>query len=251
MKCVQGKAVVNSISLKEGEEKFLHQAALVRRYGAAVVVMAFDERGQADTLERRKEICVRAYKLLTRTGRLSAAGHHFRPERADRRHRVGGAQQLRGGFHRGDALDQAEPAAARKSAAASATFPFPSAATTPCARRCTRRFSITPSRPGWTWGLSTPGMLGIYEEIPKDLLELVEDVLLNRRPDATERLVKFAETVKKKDKAEARRGRMAQRHGRTAARTRAGQGHCRFHRSRHRGSPPEARPAACWSSKGR
>ena len=77
MKCVQGKAVVNSISLKEGEEKFIQQARLVRRYGAAVVVMAFDERGQADTLERRQEICARAYKILTEAGRLSAAGHHF------------------------------------------------------------------------------------------------------------------------------------------------------------------------------
>ena len=77
LKCVQGKAVVNSISLKEGEEKFLQQARLVRRYGAAVVVMAFDEAGQADTLERRKEICAPRLQNFDRAGRLSAGGHHF------------------------------------------------------------------------------------------------------------------------------------------------------------------------------
>ena len=77
LKCLQGKGIVNSISLKEGEEKFLHQAKLVRRYGAAVVVMAFDERGQADSFERRIAVCQRAYDLLVREGRLPAAGHHF------------------------------------------------------------------------------------------------------------------------------------------------------------------------------
>ncbi len=104
---------------------------------------------------------------------------------------------------------------------------------------------------GLDMGIVNAGMLGIYEEIPKDLLELVEDVLLNRRPDATERLVKFAETVKKKDKARSRRGRMAQRHRRTAARTRPGQGHRRFHRGRHRGGAAENRPPAGASSKAR
>ena len=94
LKCVQGKAVVNSISLKEGEEKFLQQARLVRQYGAAVVVMAFDERGQADNLERRKEICGRAHKLLTEKAGFPAAGHHLRSQRPHRRHRHGGAQQL-------------------------------------------------------------------------------------------------------------------------------------------------------------
>ncbi len=77
LKCVQGKAVVNSISLKEGEEKFVQQAGLIRRYGAAVVVMAFDERGQADTLERRQDICARCLQDPDRTGRFPARGHHF------------------------------------------------------------------------------------------------------------------------------------------------------------------------------
>ena len=202
LKCLQGKGIVNSISLKEGEEKFLHQAQLVRRYGAAVVVMAFDERGQADTFERQDRSLQARLRFARRKGRLPAAGHHFRSERPDRRHRHGGAQQLRRGFHPRDAAGSRKTCRTPRSAAASATFRFRSAATTPCARRCTARFFITPSRPDWTWASSTPGMLAVYEEIPKDLLELVEDVLLNRRPDATERLIKFAESVKQKGKAE-------------------------------------------------
>ena len=97
---------------------------------------------------------------------------------------------------------KAEPAARARSAAASATFRFRSAATTSCAKRCTRRFLYHAIKAGLDMGIVNAGMLEVYEEIPKDLLELVEDVLLNRRPDATERLVKFAESVKQKDKAE-------------------------------------------------
>ena len=96
LKCIQGKAVVNSISLKEGEEKFKEQARLIRRYGAAVIVMAFDEQGQADTLARRIEICERAYRRSDPGSWLSASGHHLRPEHSDRRYGNGGAQQLRG-----------------------------------------------------------------------------------------------------------------------------------------------------------
>ena len=108
LKCVQGKAVVNSISLKEGEAEFLEQAALVRRYGAAVVVMAFDEQGQADTTERKVAICERAYKLLDRAGRLPTRGHHLRPEHPRDRDRHRGAQRLREELHRGDARDQGD-----------------------------------------------------------------------------------------------------------------------------------------------
>ena len=93
LKCLQGKGVVNSISLKEGEEAFLEQARIVRRYGAGVVVMAFDEQGQADTVERKVAICERAYRLLVERGRLPARGHHLRPERARRRDRDRGAQR--------------------------------------------------------------------------------------------------------------------------------------------------------------
>ena len=111
LKCVQGKAIVNSISLKEGEEAFLEQARKVRRYGAAVVVMAFDEQGQADTVERKVAICERAYRLLTERVRLSARGHHLRPEHLRGRDRHRGAQRLRRWLHRGDAPDQGDAAA--------------------------------------------------------------------------------------------------------------------------------------------
>ena len=104
LKCVQGKSIVNSISLKEGEEVFLQRARTVRQYGAAMVVMAFDEDGQADTLERRMEICQRSYDLLMSID-FPAHGHHFRPQHPHRRHRHGGAPQLRHRLHRGGALD--------------------------------------------------------------------------------------------------------------------------------------------------
>ena len=103
LKCVQGKPIVNSISMKEGEEKFIEQAKLVRRYGAAVVVMAFDEKGQADTRERKVEICARAYDILTEKVGFPPAGHHFRSEYFRRRDRHRRAQQLRRRFHRGHA----------------------------------------------------------------------------------------------------------------------------------------------------
>ena len=111
LKCVQGKGVVNSISLKEGEEEFVRQATLVRRYGAAVIVMAFDEQGQADTVERKVEICTPLLPDPDRAGRLPARGHHLRPEHLRHRHRHRGARRLRGGLHRGHPADQGDPAA--------------------------------------------------------------------------------------------------------------------------------------------
>ena len=111
LKCLQGKPVVNSISMKEGEDAFIEHAKIVRRYGAAVVVMAFDEKGQADTFERKTAICKRAYDILDEQGRLPARGHHLRSEHLRHRHRHGGAQRLRRRLHRGGALDQGEPAA--------------------------------------------------------------------------------------------------------------------------------------------
>ena len=110
LKCVQGKAIVNSISMKEGEEAFREQAAKVRRYGAAVVVMAFDEKGQADTLRAQDRDLRARLPDPHRGGRLPARGHHLRPQHLRRRDRDRGAQQLRRRLHRGDALDQAEPA---------------------------------------------------------------------------------------------------------------------------------------------
>ena len=110
LKCVQGKPIVNSISMKEGEEEFLRQARLVRAYGAAVVVMAFDEQGQADTLERKVSICTRAYKLLTEKAGLSPRGHRLRSQHLRRRDRHRGAQRLWRRLHRGDAADPRDPA---------------------------------------------------------------------------------------------------------------------------------------------
>ncbi len=111
LKCVQGKPVVNSISMKEGEAQFLHQAKLVRRYGAAAIVMAFDEKGQADTFERKVGDLPARVRAAHAPGRLSRRGHHLRPEHLRDRDRHRGAQQLRGRLHQRDALDQAAPAA--------------------------------------------------------------------------------------------------------------------------------------------
>ena len=110
LKCVQGKPIVNSISMKEGEEPFIEHARKVRRYGAAVVVMAFDEKGQADSRQRKVEICSRAYDILVEQGRLPGRGHHLRSQHLRRRHRHRGAQQLRRRLHRGDARDQGSAA---------------------------------------------------------------------------------------------------------------------------------------------
>ena len=193
LQCLQGKGIVNSISMKEGEAAFLEQARLVRRYGAAVVVMAFDEQGQADTCERKVAICERAYRLLTRAGRLPARGHHFRPEHLRHRHRHRRAQQLRGRFHRGDAADQAAPAARQDQRRRQQRVVL-----LPRQRAGARGHPLgvpVPRHPGraWTWASSTPASLACTTTVDPDLRERVEDVVLNRRPDATERLLETAE----------------------------------------------------------
>jgi 5-methyltetrahydrofolate--homocysteine methyltransferase len=201
LKCVQGKSVVNSISLKEGEEKFLTQAALVRRYGAAVVVMAFDEQGQADSLERRKEICGRTYKLLTEKAGFPPEDIIFDPNVLT----VGTGLEE----HNNYAVDFIEatrwikqnlPRAKVSGGISNISFSF--RGNNVVREAMHTAFLYHAIKAGLDMGIVNAGMLGIYEEIPKDLLELVEDVLLNRRPDATERLVKFAESVKKKEKTE-------------------------------------------------
>ncbi len=201
LKCVQGKPVVNSISLKEGEEKFLQQAKLVRRYGAAVVVMAFDEEGQADNLERRKVICTRSYKLLTEKAGFPPEDIIFDPNVLT----VGTGLEE----HNNYAVDFIEstrwikqnlPGAKVSGGISNVSFSF--RGNNVVREAMHSAFLFHAIKAGLDMGIVNAGMLGIYEEIPKDLLELVEDVLLNRRPDATERLIKFAETVKKKDKAE-------------------------------------------------
>ena len=215
LKCVQGKAVVNSISLKEGEEKFVQQATLVRRYGAAVVVMAFDEKGQADSLERRKEICARCYKILTERVGFPPEDIIFDPNILT----VGTGLEE----HNNYALDFIEatrwikqnlPRAKVSGGISNISFSF--RGNNAVREAMHAAFLYHAIQAGLDMGIVNAGMLGIYGEIPKDLLELVEDVLLNRRPDSTERLVKFADSVKQKDKAgvvedEWRKGTVEQR----------------------------------------
>ena len=167
LKCVQGKGIVNSISLKDGEEEFLRRARLVRRYGAAVVVMAFDEQGQAVEIAEKVRICQRAFKLLTEAGRLSARRHHFRPEHPHRRHRDGGAQQLRDQLHRGDAADQAGvPRLQNQRRREQHQLLVPRQRHRPRGD-AHARFSTTPSGPAWTWGSSMPASSPCTRRFPR------------------------------------------------------------------------------------
>jgi 5-methyltetrahydrofolate--homocysteine methyltransferase len=201
LKCLQGKGIVNSISLKEGEEKFLHQGKLVRQYGAAVVVMAFDERGQADSYERRTEVCKRAYDLLVQQVGLPPQDIIFDPNVLT----VGTGMEE----HANYAVDfiratkwikENLPHAKVSGGISNVSFSFRGNNVVREAMHSAFLYHAINS--GLDMGIVNAGQLAVYDEVPKDLLELVEDVLLNRRPDATERLIKFAESIKKKDKVE-------------------------------------------------
>ena len=193
LKCLQGKGIVNSISLKEGEEKFRQNARTVSKYGAAVVVMAFDEQGQAATYDDKIRICERAYRILVDEVGLPARGHHLRSEHPHRRHRHGGAQQLRRRLHRRHALDQEEPAARQGERRRLATSRSASAATIKVREAMHSAFLYHAIRPAWTWASSTPACSRSTRRSSPSCKVLVEDVLLNRRPDATERLVDFGD----------------------------------------------------------
>ena len=195
LKCVQGKSVVNSISLKGGEAEFLRQAKLVRRYGAAVIVMAFDEKGQADTYERRIEICQRSYQLLRDEISFPAEDIIFDPNIFPV---ATGIEE-----HRKNALDffQATkwikdnlPGAKVSGGVSNVSFSFRGNQLVREAMHAA--FLYHGIQNGMDMGIVNPTMLEVYEEVPKDLLERVEDVLLDRRADATERLLDFAESVK-------------------------------------------------------
>ena len=156
LKCVQGKAVVNSISLKEGEEAFIRHAETVRRYGAAVVVMAFDENGQADTLEKKQKIAARAYDILVNRVGFPPQDIIFDPNIFAVATGMEEHNDYGVAFIEATRWIRAEPAACRMSPAASPICRSRSAATKRCARRCMRCSSITPSRPAWIWASSMP-----------------------------------------------------------------------------------------------
>ena len=198
LKCVQGKSIVNSISLKEGPEVFLQRARTVRQYGAAMVVMAFDEDGQADTLERRQEICQRSYDLLM--------GIDFPPTDIifDPNILIVGTGMEE---HRNYAIDFIEavrwikatlPGALTSGGVSNISFSFRGNEVVREAMHAA--FLYHAIRAGLDMGIVNPNQLAVYDEVPKGLLDLVEDVLLNRRADATERLLEFADTVQQKGK---------------------------------------------------
>jgi 5-methyltetrahydrofolate--homocysteine methyltransferase len=195
LKITQGKSVVNSISLKEGEAAFIHHANLVKRYGAAVIVMAFDEAGQADNYERRIEICKRSYDILVDKVKFPAEDIIFDPN----------IFPVATGMdeHKLNALDffratkwirENLPFAHVSGGVSNVSFSF--RGNDKVREAMHSAFLYHAIQNGMTMGIVNPEMLEVYDEIPKDLLEHVEDVLLNRRDDATERLLDFAESFK-------------------------------------------------------
>ena len=194
LKTVQGKCVVNSISLKEGEEEFVSHAKLIKRYGAAVIVMAFDEIGQADNLDRRIEICKRSYDILVSKVKFNPQDIIFDPNIFPV---ATGMEE-----HKKNALDfflatkwirTNLPYASVSGGVSNVSFSFRGNNTVREAMHSA--FLYHAINHGMNMGIVNPNMLEIYDEIPKDLLEHVEDVLLDRRDDATERLLDFAESV--------------------------------------------------------
>ncbi len=199
LKCVQGKGVVNSISLKAGEEEFLRQARLVRHYGAAVIVMAFDEKGQADTVERKTAICARAYRLLTKEAGFPPNDIIFDPNILTIATGIEEHNNYAVAFIEATRWIKANLPGARVSGGVSnISFSFRGNNTVREAMHSA--FLYHAIRAGLDMGIVNAGQLAVYEEIAPDLRELVEDVLFNRRPDSTERLVGFAEKVKSKGK---------------------------------------------------
>ena len=195
LKCIQGKGVVNSISLKEGEENFLKQAREIRKYGAAAVVMAFDEEGQATLLEHKVEVCSRAFKLLTETVGFAPHDIIFDPNILTVATGMEEHNDYAVAFI--EAVKQIKercPGALVSGGISNISFSF--RGNNPVREAMHSAFLYHAIHAGLDMAIVNAGMLSVYEEIPKDLLELVEDVLLNRRKDATERLIDFAESYK-------------------------------------------------------
>jgi 5-methyltetrahydrofolate--homocysteine methyltransferase len=201
LKCLQGKGIVNSISLKEGEEVFKERAKKILQYGAAVIVMAFDEQGQADSLERRTGICRRAYKILTEEIGFPPEDIIFDPNILTVATGIDEHSNYAVDFIEATRwIKQNLPYAKVSGGISNISFSF--RGNNIVREAMHSAFLFHAIQAGMDMGIVNAGQLEVYEEIPKDLLSLVEDVLLNRRKDATERLVDFAENIKKKDKAE-------------------------------------------------
>jgi 5-methyltetrahydrofolate--homocysteine methyltransferase len=199
LKCVQGKAIVNSISMKEGEAEFIRQARLCRRYGAAVIVMAFDEKGQADTFERKTEICQRAYQVLTEQVDFPPEDIIFDPN----------IFAIATGIeeHNNYAVDFIDatrwikenlPHAKVSGGVSNVSFSF--RGNDPAREAIHTVFLYHAIKAGMTMGIVNAGMMGVYDDLAPELRERVEDVVLNRRPDATERMIEIAGTLKAGDR---------------------------------------------------
>jgi 5-methyltetrahydrofolate--homocysteine methyltransferase len=201
LKCIQGKSVVNSISLKEGEEAFLERADLVRKYGAAVVVMLFDEKGQADTFERKSEVAERSYRLLVDRLGFPPEDLIFDPNVLAVATGIEEHNNYAVDFIRAAEWIRKNLPYARVSGGIS-NLSFSFRGTDQVREAMHSVFLFHAIKAGLDMGIVNPGMLQVYTEIPKDLLQLTEDVILNRRKDATERLVKFAEQLSVENKRE-------------------------------------------------
>ncbi len=199
LKCVQGKSVVNSISMKEGIPEFIERAKLCRRYGAAIIVMAFDEKGQADTYARKTEICARSYKILVEEVGFPPEDIIFDPNIFAIA--TGIEEHANYGM---DFINATEwirknlPHAKVSGGVSNISFSF--RGNDPVREAIHTAFLYHAAKVGMTMGIVNAGQLGVYDDIPKELLELVEDVIFNRRPDCTDRLVSFAENFKGKKK---------------------------------------------------
>ncbi|MDJ1484679.1 methionine synthase [Cytophagaceae bacterium YF14B1] len=199
LKCVQGKAIVNSISLKEGEEKFRDYAHKILRYGAATVVMAFDEQGQADSYERRIQICERAYNILVKEVGFPPEDIIFDPNILTVATGIEEHNNYAVDFFNATKwIKENLPYAKVSGGVSNISFSF--RGNDHVREAMHSAFLYHGIKAGMDMGIVNAGQLAVYDDIPKDLLELVEDVLLNRRPDGTERLIAFAETVKAQGK---------------------------------------------------
>jgi len=195
LRCLQGKSIVNSISMKEGEVEFIRQATICRRFGAAVVVMAFDEQGQADTIERKVSICQRAYKILTAQVGYDPTDIIFDPNIFAVATGIEEHNEYAINFIAATRIIKATCPGAKISGGVS-NLSFSFRGNNHVREAMHSAFLYHATRAGMDMGIVNAGMLEIYEQIPKELLKRIEDVLFNRHPDATEELVKLAESFK-------------------------------------------------------